>query len=56
MGNSCGGRNIQQTPHGKPVLEYFDGHGRGTPIRIVLHYCNVDFEDQRISFAKFGWR
>ena len=46
MGNTCAGYdpdNQRPTSHGKPQLEYLDGHGRGIPIRVVLHYCKVDF-------------
>ena len=31
-------------------FEYFDAHGRGYPIRLLLKYANVPFEDHRLAF------
>ena len=35
-------------------FEYFDLNGRGYPIRLLLKYANVDFEDARITMEAFG--
>lgn len=35
-------------------LEYFGIHGRAIPIRLLLSYCNVPFEDHFLTFAEFG--
>ena len=35
-------------------LEYFPIHGRAMMIRLALAYCNVDFEDNCISFDVFA--
>ena len=34
-------------------LVYFDARGRVEPIRIVLAYAGVQYEDERISFEKW---
>lgn len=31
----------------KPVLGYWDVRGAGEPIRLMLEYCEVDYEDKR---------
>ena len=33
---------------------YFDGYGRGEPIRMACALRNVNYEDKRLSFADFG--
>ena len=35
-------------------LEYFGVHGRAMPIRMLLNYCNVEFEDSMVDFPTFG--
>ena len=30
-------------------LEYFAAHGRAYPIRMLLHFCDVKFEDNRLE-------
>ena len=35
-------------------LEYFAGHGRAIPIRLLLAYCKVEYEDIFYSFQEFG--
>ena len=35
-------------------LEYFPVHGRAMMIRLALAYCNVDFEDNCVSFDVFA--
>ena len=35
-------------------LEYFPLHGRAMLIRLLLNYCNVQFEDKMVSFQEFG--
>ncbi|KAF8777973.1 Glutathione S-transferase like protein [Argiope bruennichi] len=32
---------------GKPIVAYWDLRGRGEPIRYLLHFKRVDFEDKR---------
>ena len=34
-------------------LIYFAGHGRGLPLRMILDYCNAEFEDERVKFEEF---
>ena len=35
-------------------LEYFPLHGRAMMIRLLLNYCNVQFEDKMVSHQEFG--
>jgi len=35
-------------------LEYFKGHGRAMPIRMILWYCNIDFDDNYVTFEEFS--
>ena len=35
-------------------LEYFGVHGRGVSLRMALTYCNVEFEDEKLTFEAFG--
>ncbi|KAK7866818.1 hypothetical protein R5R35_005248 [Gryllus longicercus] len=37
----------------KPKLRYFDARGTGEPIRYVLEYANIEYEDERISMEDF---
>lgn len=37
----------------KLILTYFDGPGRGEPIRLAFKIGNVDFEDKQISFGEW---
>ncbi|GFY59207.1 glutathione S-transferase Mu 1 [Trichonephila inaurata madagascariensis] len=41
---------------GKPILGYWDLRGLAEPIRYLLHYKKVDFEDKRYAFDKDGWQ
>ncbi|GIX81999.1 glutathione S-transferase [Caerostris darwini] len=40
----------------KPILGYWNKRGRVEPIRYLLHYKNVDFEDKRYIFGKDEWK
>lgn len=40
----------------KAKLEYFEGHGRGLPIRMILWYTGVDYEDDRVNEEEFQKR
>ncbi|GBN57164.1 Glutathione S-transferase Mu 1 [Araneus ventricosus] len=40
---------------GKPILGYWDLRGRGEPIRYLLHYKEVDFEDKRYPADAVGF-
>ena len=35
-------------------LEYFKSHGRAMHIRMILWYCNVDFDDHYITSEEFA--
>ena len=35
-------------------LEYFPINGRALEIKLLLNYCNVEFEDVQLSFPEFG--
>ena len=37
-------------------FEYFDGHGRGLSIKILLEFLKVEYEDERLSMKEFGGR
>ena len=37
-----------------PVLQYFDGSGRGEAIRMACYLANIQFTDQRLSQEQFG--
>ena len=39
----------------KPILGYWDARGFGQPIRLLLTYLNVDFEDKRYEMSKEGF-
>jgi len=39
---------------GMPKLQYFDGHGRASHVRMTLHYCGIKYEDSRLADAEFG--
>ncbi|GIX96608.1 glutathione S-transferase Mu 1 [Caerostris darwini] len=41
---------------GKPLLGYWDLRGLAEPIRYLLHYVKVDFEDKRYQFTQDGWQ
>ena len=41
------GLNLQS----KPVLGYWNIRGLGAPIRYLLHYCGVTFEDKMYAFG-----
>ena len=36
----------------KYALTYFDGEGLGEPIRLLLHYGKIEFEDRRVDYEK----
>ena len=38
---------------GKPKLYYFEGYGRGEPIRMLLALAKVDYEDIRLTQGEF---
>ncbi|GIY29509.1 glutathione S-transferase Mu 1 [Caerostris extrusa] len=40
----------------KPIVGYWDLRGLGEPIRYLLRYKNVDFEDKRYAFGKDEWK
>lgn len=35
-------------------LDYFGLHGRAISIRMALSYCQVEFEDNYLTFPQFG--
>lgn len=35
-------------------LYYFDGYGRGEPIRLLLNHVKLEFEDCRLTGEEFG--
>ena len=37
-------------------LQYFPYHGRAIYLRMLLHYCNQDFEDEQIQPAEWKVR
>ncbi|GBN99356.1 Glutathione S-transferase Mu 1, partial [Araneus ventricosus] len=40
----------------KPIVAYWDFRGRGEPIRYLLHYKKVDFEDKRYPNDAVGFQ
>ncbi|GFY41275.1 glutathione S-transferase [Trichonephila inaurata madagascariensis] len=40
----------------KPTLGYWDLRGIAEPIRYILHYKKVDFEDKRYQFSNNEWK
>ncbi|CAL1275173.1 unnamed protein product [Larinioides sclopetarius] len=40
----------------KPILRYWDLRFLAEPIRYLLHYKKVDFEDRRSSYDKVAWQ
>lgn len=42
------------TSSAKPLLVYWDIRALAEPIRLLLHFARVDFEDRRIPFGEMG--
>ncbi|GIY60396.1 hypothetical protein CEXT_68091 [Caerostris extrusa] len=40
----------------KPILGYWNLRGRAEPIRYILHYKNVDFEDKKYPYGEDDWK
>ncbi|GIX82193.1 glutathione S-transferase Mu 3 [Caerostris darwini] len=40
----------------KPTLGYWNLRGRAEPIRYILHYKNVDFEDKKYPYGEDDWK
>ncbi|GBN62907.1 Glutathione S-transferase [Araneus ventricosus] len=40
----------------RPILGYWDLRGLAEPIRYLLHYKKVDFEDKRYTLDKEAWQ
>eukprot|EP00347_Sterkiella_histriomuscorum_P010567 403375787 len=45
--------NFQPNQPGKIILYYFDIYGKGEPIRMLLNYAKVPFEDLRLTEGDF---
>jgi len=46
--------DVKQNIQNRMKLEYFPLHGRGMMIRMVLYYCNIDFDDVHVTMEDFA--
>jgi hypothetical protein len=34
-------------------VKYFQGRGKAEPIRLMLHWCNMPYENEFVTFAQW---
>ena len=50
MGNACAGETVSPDTIS---IEYFAGHGRPEPLRVMLHHSGTQWHEKNVSLA--GW-